>query len=372
MAKSLMSRKQSSEERIDEFLSAYLDGVLALEERAELEARLQHEPALVSRLEGLRSTKKALARLPQMDVPRNFILSPAMVAPPRAVSPRRQRRTWPVFGWATAAVTLVFLFVFAGDLFVISPSARPEQAIIETEAAQRMVAEKALSSDDAREPETIAPATQASEIVFEAEPTSAKGEAEAVAAEAPMVEFEITLEAEASVAAAEQGELYAPATADEESLATARILATPAPGGGGGERPAAAATETELSAMAPAPEGVAMTATPMLMLKQATSVPPSALGNAVETEGGAEGSPEPTALPSEDLELREPKPPAATGSETTPDAVAVIAPIDAIREEDARQDADRVLAWLRWIELGLAVVAIGLAAATLILRRREM
>ena len=347
MAKSLMSRRQSSEDRIDEFLSAYLDGVLPLEERAELEARLQHEPALVSRLEGLRSTKKALARLPQVDVPRNFILSPSMVAPPRTVSPRRQRRTWPVFGWATAAVALVFLLVFAGDLFVVSPSVRTEQASVETEPAEAMVAEKAQFADEAREPEPIALATQASAPILEAESTSVMVEAEAVAEKAPVVEEDVAMEKEAGVATVELPEPEAPPIADGENLA-ARVQATPAPGGGGGERPVAASTEAELPAVAPELGKAAMTATPRYALMQGTPVPTSALGSAAETEGEAEGA-----------------------SETTSDTVAVVAPIDAIREEDTEQDADRVLSWLRWIELGLAVVAIGLATATLVLRRRE-
>lgn len=368
MVKSLWNRDKSSDDRIDELLSAYLDDVLALEERVELEARLQRDPALVSRLEGLRSTKKALALLPQVEVPRNFILSPAMVALPREVTPRRQRRVWPVFGWAAAAVTLAFLLVFAGDVFVVAPSARPKQAIVATEPVARMLAEQETAADEARAPEAVAPSAQPAQSLFEARPTPVAVETQAVEVEETVVESEVTQEKEGAAAAAEQAEV--PAAGTEESLTTARAVATAAPGGGGGERPAPTATEGGTRV----PEDMALTDTPQLLLKQAPPEPTLALGSAVEIEGGAVGSPEPATAPMEDREEKaiEPPPPAVTGADETPETVAVVVPADATPDQEAEQDADRVLSWLRWIEAGLALFAIGLTTTTLILRRREL
>jgi hypothetical protein len=370
MAKSLFKRDQSSDERIDERLSAYLDGVLALEERVELEARLQHDPALVARLEGLRSTKKALALLPPVEVPRNFVLSPAMVAPPREVAPRRQRRAWPVFGWAAAAVTLAFLLVFAGDIFVVAPSARPKQGILATEPAAKMLVEQEKAADAARAPEAIPPSTQPAQTLFEIQPTTVAVETQAAVVEEIVVESEVTLEKEGAPAAVEQAEPELPAAAAEESLTTARAAATSPPGGGGGERPAPTATEEKLQA----PESVAMTETPRLLLKQATPAPTLALGSAAEIEGGAVGSPEPPAAPIEDLEQAgiELPTPSLTDVDEKSETVAVVVPIDVTPDQEAEQDADRVLSWLRWIEAGLALFAIVLATTTLFLRRREL
>ena len=368
MVKSLWNRDQSSDERIDELLSAYLDGVLALEERVELEARLQRDPALVSRLESLRSTKKALALLPQVEVPRNFILSPAMVTPPREVAPRRQRRVWPVFGWAAAAVTLAFLLVFAGDVFVVAPSARPKPAIPAAEPVAKMLVEQGTAADEARAPQAIAPSAQPAQSLFETRPTPVAVETQAAEGEETVVEAEVTQEKEEAAAVAEQAEV--PAAAAEETLTTARAAATSAPGGGGGERPAPTATEERTRV----PEEMVLTETPQLLLKQAPPEPTHALGSAAEIEGGAVGSPEPATAPMEDREENaiEPPPPAVTGADETPETVAVVVPVDATPHQEAEQDADRVLSWLRWIEAGLAVFAIVLATTTMILRRREL
>ena len=47
-------RRQSNAEQVDELLSAYVDGLLRPDERKKLEARLEREPALRDRLEGMR------------------------------------------------------------------------------------------------------------------------------------------------------------------------------------------------------------------------------------------------------------------------------------------------------------------------------
>ena len=122
-------RGQSREEQLDELLSAYLDGMLAVDEQAQLELQLERDPALRARLRGLRLTVRSLAALPQVEVPRNFILSPAMVkdkTPRPASRLRTPRRSWPVFGWATAIATLLLMFVVAGDVFWVAPATRPE------------------------------------------------------------------------------------------------------------------------------------------------------------------------------------------------------------------------------------------------------
>lgn len=59
-----------------EFLSAYLDGELSTDARAELEARLAADPDLQAALDDLRGTVQLLKATPTLAVPRNFTLDP--------------------------------------------------------------------------------------------------------------------------------------------------------------------------------------------------------------------------------------------------------------------------------------------------------
>ena len=61
-------------------LSLYLDEQLSLAERKRVEERLRGNQALSLTLEELRQTRLALRKMPRARVPRNFTLTPAMVA----------------------------------------------------------------------------------------------------------------------------------------------------------------------------------------------------------------------------------------------------------------------------------------------------
>ncbi len=65
-----------------EALSAYLDGQLPDKQRIKLEARLAADADLQAALDGLRRTRTLLRRAPQAKAPRNFTLTPDMVAAP--------------------------------------------------------------------------------------------------------------------------------------------------------------------------------------------------------------------------------------------------------------------------------------------------
>ena len=90
-----------------ELLSAYLDGQLKPSDSTRLEARLQTDPQLASVLTDLRATRSLLRKLPQRRAPRNFTLTRKMVGqnPPLP-------RTYPIFRFATALATLLFVFSF--------------------------------------------------------------------------------------------------------------------------------------------------------------------------------------------------------------------------------------------------------------------
>ncbi len=371
MFQSLKNRRQSSEEQADELLSAYLDGVLPREDRTILEARLRHELALVARLEGLRQTKKALAGLPKVDLPRNFIVTPAIVAPPSSVAPPRRRRTWPVFGWATAVATLLLLLVFAGDILFVAPSRPTQPADIVAEVPALMVqtpsergTERASAEMDVAVSEVGAPAQEKpEELMLKAEalreetPQVETFGAEPAAAE--VVEPEIVLETEAPPSAAESE--TRPAEAVSEEMVEER-LTSPASGAGGvaptqgAEIPA----EEERKTMDVETPGIEGTPTPSVVVTAAVEVEEFVAAASMPTEEkeaegdiGAQTSPQQTP---------EPKP-----------VAVAIRPLDLTpTAADVAQDTKDVTSWLRLAEIGLGLAIAALAVVTLILRRREV
>ncbi|HZW04290.1 MAG TPA: zf-HC2 domain-containing protein, partial [Anaerolineaceae bacterium] len=66
-----------------QLLSAYLDGQLSNRERAQVEQRLRIHPEYRDALQTLRQNQVMLRSLPRRRVPRNFTLTPEMVAAPR-------------------------------------------------------------------------------------------------------------------------------------------------------------------------------------------------------------------------------------------------------------------------------------------------
>ncbi len=115
-----MMEKQAAA-RVDEWLSAYLDGELSPQERARMEARLAAEPELRARLESLRQTVALLHSMPAVPAPRNFILTPAMV---RQERPARAERRWllPALSLGTAISALASVVVLALSVLGAWPS----------------------------------------------------------------------------------------------------------------------------------------------------------------------------------------------------------------------------------------------------------
>jgi anti-sigma factor RsiW len=90
-----------------ELLSSYLDGQLSPSDSTRLEARLKTDPELASVLTDLRAARTLLRKLPARKAPRNFTLTRKMVGqnPPLP-------RAYPIFRFATALATLLFVFSF--------------------------------------------------------------------------------------------------------------------------------------------------------------------------------------------------------------------------------------------------------------------
>jgi len=108
-----------------ELLSAYLDGQLNSSDSARFESRLASDESLRTALDNLHSTRSLLRQLPSRRAPHNFTLTPQMagIKPPTP-------RTVPVFRFATALATFLFIitFVINGLISFSAPSlaaARP-------------------------------------------------------------------------------------------------------------------------------------------------------------------------------------------------------------------------------------------------------
>lgn len=72
----------------DELLSAYIDGAVTHEEKLQIEKAVQNDANVAWRLESLRQTVQLLRSLPEVPLPRSFVLTEADVAPQsKAVPP---------------------------------------------------------------------------------------------------------------------------------------------------------------------------------------------------------------------------------------------------------------------------------------------
>ncbi|MBI5931173.1 MAG: hypothetical protein HY862_17825 [Chloroflexi bacterium] len=106
-------------------LSAFLDGALDPPERSSLERRLATEPLLRAELDSLRDTVSLVKSLPRLKAPRDFTLTPAMLAHTNgghsiSPSPKTVRlvqfNRWQMASLATlaASILLVFIGLFTG------------------------------------------------------------------------------------------------------------------------------------------------------------------------------------------------------------------------------------------------------------------
>ena len=375
MLKTFRKWRRRNTKETDELLSAYLDGLLQMDERAALEARLRQEPDLVAQLEGLRLTVSALRDLPRVETPRNFILSPSMVAQPRAATHPRQPRVWPVFGWATAAVALMFLLVFGSDVFIVAPSLRSQSEVSGVEKFQTIV-------QTPSHPAILSPTGEPGVAPVEAEAyVEPRLEKEAVTPESVSgaVESEVAVEVETIVEAEIVVETEAPT-----AVARGMMGATVPSIGDGTATVATDISEKVVEAEAhPADEGE-------VGLAQVTPIPeraPPQSGEEAEATAIEEAfviSPEsaPTAVvegvpqvvsPAAEMEATESDMETQTLPERTwtPDAIAVVpltAPTPAV---DTEQVAKSVPLWLRLLEVGLGLAVVALGTVTLVLRARK-
>jgi len=102
--------KRSEHERVEELLSAYIDGELSIEEATLVEKHLRECSACTQDLESLRQTVNLVRQLPAVSPPRSFTISHLVVP----------KRPW-AWGYvylrgATALAALLLIVLLAGDL----------------------------------------------------------------------------------------------------------------------------------------------------------------------------------------------------------------------------------------------------------------
>ena len=164
----LLDGKKTAAERREEMLSAYIDGELSPRERADLERALARDATLRAELEDLRQVVRVMKAAPRVPLPRSFTLDPAVYG--RASQPWLQ--LYPALRAATVLATVVFVFLFAGDLFLnwSGGAGLPAQVVGEAQVAVMRESEEVLTEAKRVEVTLLAeaaPAEEAADVVPE-------------------------------------------------------------------------------------------------------------------------------------------------------------------------------------------------------------
>jgi len=142
-----------------ELLSAYLDQELDPASQRQLEARLKSIPELRSALRDLQHTRQMLRAAPRYRAPRYFTLTPQMVGI-KSGSERPVRRIYPVFQFASALASLLFVLVLLGDLVTsirLFGGASAPTMMEAREQALEVVITKEVQLESAGEQDMLAP-----------------------------------------------------------------------------------------------------------------------------------------------------------------------------------------------------------------------
>lgn len=146
----------------DMHLSAYLDGELSAGEQRALKAELAESPLLRQRLNELRHTVALVRRMPMREPPRNYLLTPSMVAEKRPQRRERARPTLWVMRLATALSAAAFVIVVGlqlalGSGGVLYPAGMSERAtedvtVLEMEADEELAVAETVPMEGTVEP----------------------------------------------------------------------------------------------------------------------------------------------------------------------------------------------------------------------------
>lgn len=250
-----MSLEPTLSESDYELLSAYIDGMLTAGERAALEARLRDEPLLVRELAALRQTLSLLQRMPRLKAPRDFTLTPDVVAQDTPAARRgRSLIPFPLVS-ALSAAAAVILIVFGAGLLFSETMRQPRSLDQQLAAAATPVSrtaqpevepESTPHADDTAQSLAPPTATWPIDAVVTEEVLAFSAEADAVGQQSAPAQPDIAL-TQAAVSAAEAAGAASPAMAGTPAPPSANMMApaaTPSPMPSPLPQPQAAATQT--------------------------------------------------------------------------------------------------------------------------------
>lgn len=307
-----------------EMLSAYLDGQLNARQLARLEARLDKNPELRVVLSELRHTRTLLRVVPKLRVPRNFTVTPEMVG----MQQRPVVQPYPFFRLASTIASLLFVVVVVFDLIAGS-----SQYASVREAPMIKAVEQPAEGAAPQEKMMEMPAAEPEVMVQELPEEMIEGAEDVVAAEAEIsVEAAVESEApsgdQASIPSREVDEAEQPAA---ESMMV--VEGTPV------------AEEAPLMMEAPLPESeilVGVEPTPQILAGEA------AIEEVVEETLSKNAIPE---------SMDDTGPASLTETESQDETVGRVYRADWI--------------FLRYVEIGLAAIAIVAGGLTLYFRYRK-
>lgn len=278
------NQPEQSPDNDRELLSAYLDEQIDSGERAYLEQRLTSDAALRSELEELRATTALLRGLPELTPPRSFTLDAAQVRP-RGLA-----------GWLRGANLR-----FAGALAVLVLALTLTTLLVAGPQGGAMVAmQPAGSAQEAAEALPNAEAArEGAPLAAEAEPETARTQAEPVA---PASESTSAATAPAEVAAApaeEAAEAPAAEAAEEPAAAPPDAApmpqATPAPAGTPAA-PMAGSTDSASLTMSATEESAGATSADEAVPQAAPAATSAAAATPVPAAPPTSGGPAPALL----------------------------------------------------------------------------
>ncbi len=311
---------KSEHQRVEEMLSAYIDGELSPTERALVEKHLAQCADCTQNLRTLRQTVALLGELSPVVAPRAFTIRPVEPAP--SPSFFQTRRAYDFLRAATAVAAILFAVVLAGDVFVSGPfpdlaPARAPEVVVREAPVEKLVAETVVLEK---------------EVVVEKE-----------------VEKEAVVEAPSEAPLAESERVYA-------------ATPSPAPSAGKGE-PKRVPQPSPLPTVAEEIEAEA----PSALMLSTPEWGAQAEGPQAAREDWAEATAMPTPQPAEAVGPVEPA--------STPTAVAEVVPstplpLPTAAPPAARSGRSESALW-RVAEIGLLSLVLILAVATLAARRRQ-
>lgn len=214
-------------------VSAYVDGQLDPAAQSKFEAALEKDQALQHQVDALREVVTLMHAVPLREPPRNYLLTPAMVAAKPVKRPAPRRPSLLMMRLATSLAAIAFV-VTAGLNFTsrgISPTAMVMQSDEAVEAPVQVEVTKQVEALVAAPPEAPAPAEG------ERSEKALAPQADIESAPAPVPEF------------------AAPAATEAPAMAASEAITAPAGMGGG----VVVETEVEVQAeIAPPQETVVM------------------------------------------------------------------------------------------------------------------